>query len=549
MGRPRAEACGSRRETQIPYGNDRKKSQIPCENDSKKDDFPCGNDRKIGHGPQVFLAIFAGLLLSASPGYAQATLADASRLIQEQDARLGSAPGTITLGQPSRLGSSVTLGAGHALQINAPLTVGPATIHLSGHNEVGCTAPVTVENATELFLADGATDLNVHGCKLTVKGAPGGYLLTATRGARVTMTGNQLVNMAIFNTHNTGGPGSRTTDVTITGNSTEFPRATGPIGIYLLYVIGGVVSNNRLGGTGHGIEWWGGDANEHWPGFQGVTEAGNLSITGNTCANAGGACVWGSDGFGITVSDNSADTCTDVCFDTEGGVRTVFTNNSAKRCTNGCLAAEFESQDVVFQGNHAVADGEIPEGPLVLIKHPSGRGPNHMNLRVTGNDLRCVKLCAALYSEGEDGFTFSQNTITNGFLQFINYTNNVALSDNTLRFAVPIGAPSAISGPALANGHHSDITGNTIVAEAGATGDGACISQGWSDYNSTDEMRILNNTCTGGFRLGILTATGGGNPGAPHAVWRIKGNKFNGLAPAQQIVHHHSSGNEDYKSQ
>ena len=184
----------------------------------------------------------------------------------------------------------------------------------------------------------------------------------------------------------------------------------------------------------------------------------------------------------------------------------------------------------------------------MLIKHPSGRGPNHVNLSFTGNTLTCAKMCAALYSEGEDGFTFANNTITNGYLQFINYTNNVVIRANTLHFNVPIEAASAIAGPSLSGGHQSEITGNIILAQAGANGNGACIGQGWSDYNSTDQMQITGNTCSG-FRTGIVTATGGGNPGAPHAVWLLQGNKFSGIPPGQQIVHVHSSGNEQYKSQ
>ena len=484
---------------------------------------------------------------AVGPLYAQATLGDANQLIAAGEARLGSAPGTVVLSQPSRLDAPITLGVGHALQINAPLTVGPATIRLAGHNEVRCTAAVTVENAAEVFVAENTTDVAVRGCQVTVTGRLGGYLLTATHTARVTAADNHLTNLAIFNTHNAGGGTLPTTDVTLTGNSTDFPKGGGPIGIYLLYVVGGQVSGNRFHGTGHGIQWWGGDANERWPGFPAVNAApaGKLTIHGNTCQDAGGACVWGSDGADIKVTGNSANGCSDVCFDTEGGVRTVFTGNTAKGCHNGCLAAEFESQDAVFDGNTASSEGPVPGGALVLIKHPSGRGPNHTNLIVRNNTLTCGTLCAALYSEGEDDFTFTNNNVQNGFLQFINYTNNVLIRANTLRFTVPIAATSAIAGPSEANGHHSEISGNTIVAQAGAVGDGACIAQGWSDYNSTDEMRITGNTCTG-FRVGIVTATGGGNPGAPQAVWYLKGNAFTGTPPEKQVVHQHSSGNEQY---
>ena len=478
---------------------------------------------------------------------AQTAPADAGRSIQDQEARLGAQPGTVVLAEPSRLATPISLAAGHALLIQAPLTVAGGSIRLSGHNDVRCSAPISVDNGVDLFTADGATDLSVRGCTVKVTGHAGGYLLTATRGARITATDNHLTGMAIFNTHNTGGAASQTTDVTFTGNSTLFPPGGGPIGTYLLYVPRGPAANNRFQGTGHGIEWWGGDANEGWPGYARVINAGNLSITGNVCVNGGGSCVWGSDGVDIRVSGNSADGCGDVCFDTEGGVRTTFTHNTARNCGNGCYAAEFESQDVIIDTNTAFADEKGKAAALVLIKHPSGRGPNHINLTITNNTLTCGYVCAALYSEGEDGVTVANNTITNGGLQFINYTNNVFIRNNTLHFTLPLNGVSGINGPALANGHRSEITGNTIVAQAGATGNGSCIAQGWSDYNSTDTMLIAQNTCTG-FPAGITTATGGGNPGAPHAVWQLSGNRFSGIPAAQQVVHQHSSGNEVYQN-
>ena len=503
--------------------------------------------------PILFGGCFGARLL------AQTDLADASRMIQEQDARqnarqdarsgghLGAAPGTIVLDRPARLDSSVTLSVGRGLRIAAPLTFGNASIRLAGHNHIECTAAVTVENATDLFVADGATDLSVHGCNVTVTGRSGGYLLTATRAARVQVSGNHLLKMAIFNTHNVGGSGSETTDVAISDNSTKFPPGTGPIGVYLLYVLRGTVANNRLEGTGHGIQWWGGDANEGWRGFDAVTGAGQLKITGNTCHIAGGSCVWGSDGFDIAVTGNTADLCSDVCFDTEGGVRTTFAGNTARACANGCYAAEFESLNTAFTGNQAFPDQGGPGGTAVLIKHPSGRVPNHLDLTIAGNTFTCAKLCAALYSEGEDGFTFDQNVITNGFLQFINYAGDVAIRENQMRFTVPAGTIAAITGPALANGRHSEIANNVITATAGAAGDAPCIAQGWSDYNNTDTMRITQNTCSG-FHYGIATATGGGNSGAPHAVWFLQGNRFRDVPEAHQIVHQHSSGNEIYTS-
>ena len=498
---------------------------------------------------RVFAALWAlgwpALLLMRCPAGAQTPLPDASRLIQQQDAHLGAAPGMIVLREPARLGTTVTLGVGHGLRLEAPLTVGRATIQLAGHNDILCTAPVIVENATDLFVADGVTDVSVRGCDVTNTGERGGYLLTATRATRIVETDNHLFNMAIFNTHNPGGPKNQTTDVSITGNSTEFTPGPSPIGIYLMYVLRATVANNRFRGTGHGIEWWGGDSNAGWRSAAEVTNAGNMSITGNECSNGGGSCIWGSMGFDITVTGNTAELCGDVCFDTEGGVRNLFTGNIARSCNNGCFAAEFESMDVTFAGNLAYADAANKVSALVLVKHPSGRAFNHVNLSITGNTLTCGAICTGVYSEGEDGFVIANNVLTNAVIASINYTNAVEIRDNTLRFTQPLGAVAAIAGPLLVNGHRSEISGNALSNEAPGIGDATCIAQAWADNNSTDTMRIERNTCAG-FPHGILTETAGHNAGAPHAVWMIDGNSFSDVPEAGQIVHRHTSGNEIY---
>ena len=491
----------------------------------------------------LWLFGFAGLAA------AQSSLPDARGLIAAGQARLGAQPGVIVLDRPARLEGDVTLGVGQDLRIEAPLSVGRATIHLRGHNAVRCDAPVTVDGATDLFVADGASDLSVRSCDVTVRGREGGYLLTATRGARVVATDNHLTGMALFNTHNEGGEASRTTDVSLNGNSSEFLRESGPIGVYLLYVVRATVSNNRFRGTGHGIEWWGGDGNLGWHGAAAVTGAGDLSLTGNQCYSAGGACIWGSMGFNVTVSGNSADVCSDVCFDSEGGVRNLFTGNVAQACGKGCYSAQMESVDVVFSGNFAYADEKAPALALVLIKHRNGNPAPHANLTVTGNTLSCGSLCTAFYSEGEGGLDLSHNTVVNGVIRFANYTNTVRMAGNSLRFHVPLGGQAAIAGPSLAGGHLSVIADNTMVQELGAAyPQAACIAQSWSDDNNVDEMRIESNFCSG-FGVGIVTETAGHNAGAPHATWVVRGNTFSGVPAAQQLIHRKTSGNESYLAQ
>jgi hypothetical protein len=58
-------------------------------------------------------------------------------------------------------------------------------------------------------------------------------------------------------------------------------------------------------------------------------------------------------------------------------------------------------------------------------------------------------------------------------------------------------------------------------------------------------MTITGNTCSG-FTRGIVTATGGANPGAPRAVWVISGNHVDHAAAGKAYQHARMSGNETF---
>ncbi len=471
---------------------------------------------------------------------AQSTGIDFKPWLAAAEARLGTSPGTLTLDRPAHLDAPLSLGQGHSLVIDAPLRVTHgASIKLLGRNNVRCEAMITTDMPTIIFVADGAAAVSVSSCNATATN-PGGFLLSATRSSGVTLTGSNVINMGLFTTSNTGGVGSQTTDVGITGNSSTFPKGNGTYGVYLMYILQGVVANNRFYGNEHGVEWWGGDANSGWRGAAAVVNSADLSITGNVCTNIRAACIWGSMGRNVSVTGNTANGCGDVCFDTEGGVDNLFSGNTARNCGFGCYAAEFESEGTVFTGNLGSSDaGHI----MVLIKHGSGNPNSHVNLSITGNTFDCTKVaCPALYTEGEDGLFFTHNTVTNGFLQDINYHHDIHITGNTFRFTVDLGGRRAISGPALVNHHVSEISDNFVLNAVKASAPSTCIGQDYSDYNDMDEMYILRNTCIG-FDAGIATNSSGGNPGAPHAVWLISGNHVSAVQP---YVHVHPSGNESY---
>lgn len=204
---------------------------------------------------------------------------------------------------------------------------------------------------------------------------------------------------------------------------------------------------------------------------------------------------------------------------------------TAKAAPGGALLTATRSARVVATGNQLVnmaifttanSGGPGSQATDVTLTgnaslFPKGGGPfGHVRLTVTGNTLACGALCTAFYSEGEDGLVFAGNTLTNGVVLFANYANSVVIRGNTLRFTAALGTHPTICRADAQRRTPHEIADNWISNETPA-GETTCISQGWSDFNSVDEMRIVRNTGLG-FAKGIATVTNGGNPGAPHAV-------------------------------
>jgi hypothetical protein len=485
---------------------------------------------------KVFSPAVALLLGYASLSSAQAF--DVSAWLTRQDAQLGTRHGTITLHDPGTLPHDVTLSPGHDLVLAAPLRIN-ATITLRGNNHISCRAPIEAQQPRNLFQAQSVTGISITGCDVTQTGAAGGYLLAVKASAHITVERNRLLNVNLFTTQDDTG---HTTDVSIADNIVRFPANNGFIGVYLIRTLRAAVTGNTLEGLGHGVQWWGGDANGGWHGPQSVVDAGELTITGNYCRTIAGSCVWGSMGYNVNVSGNTDDGCGDVCFDVEGGVNNVFTHNQASNCGFGCYAAEFESVGTVFRNNQATT---TPGHNLVLLKHGPQNPYNHTNLRIENNVFTCPQLCVALYTEGDDGLFFSGNTVTNASITSVNYHHDFTVTGNTFLFTVDPGQSAAIAGPALFQHHTSVISHNTITDRAAVDPATVCIAQSWSDFNDTDTMTIMGNSCSG-FTRGIITATGGANPGAPRAVWAISGNHVDHAAAGKAYQHVRMSGNEDY---
>ncbi len=469
----------------------------------------------------------------------------AARLLAA-DAALGSRPGTLTVNAPGTLEAAFTLHAGHSLLLRAPITWS-ASVTLAGGNSITCEGGGAAQikaampafhfpEGGALLLAKNVSGITVRGC--TVRSDQTSMLLAGNNVSDVTFEGNTLSGLSLAVVSE-----GLSTGLHFTGNSVTFPADRhSDIAAISLYAARGVTAaSNHFTRTLHGIHWWGGDSGAPGANLDQVTGTGEMRFTGNTCAEVG-SCIWGSMGYSIAITGNTATGCGDVCFDTEGGRDTEFSGNTASGCANGCGAIFFFTRNTVFARNHFTGP---TGGGLIFIKNASQDPLHHAGVVISGNTLDCgVTLCRAVYAEAASGIVFDNNDVSNGTFSPVNYARSVTISGNRFRFTAPLpGGSPAIAAPALVGGTTLLVRDNTIISEVAQAPGTACIAAGWSDFNATDLHIFAGNRCGGThpFPLGIVTTTDGKNPG-PRAFWILAGN----TSAMQPAVHHAVTQNEVY---
>ena len=473
--------------------------------------------------------LIALLLLCSLPADAQTSVrstdefpGDLSAKISAADRALGGQAGTIRVTSPGTLGTALTLGAGHALRIEAPVAWN-AQVTLAGDNLVACSGP-----AATLTMPGGFTPIRagtrgdtIRDCRARSRSAV--YFIDGGGSDGLQILDNDLDEMGIVITSSAG---VTTTQIKVEGNSSSFAATAqkNVMGAYLLYVRTGVVSNNIFHANLHGAEWWGGDANGGWTSWAGTDQTKDLTFSGNVCKDVFQSCIWGSMGAHISVTGNTANGCGDVCFDAEGGLDTVFSGNVATACGYACYAVFFESLNVSFVGNTGYGN---PTAAMAVLKHPSGYGPSHFNVSWSGNSFTCApKVCGAFYSEGQSGpIFFDRNQVVDGVVGNQNYSGDLSIAGNHFYYTQPLGKGGiAIAPNRMVNRSQLSVLDNWIESVPAQAADTTCIAVVWQDYNNYDFHSIERNHCIH-FGTDLVTENSGQNPG-PHGVWFVRGNTF-----------------------
>ncbi len=476
--------------------------------------------------PAVALCL---LLLLLAPAAALASPpGDLSAWLTAEDARLGASSGTIVIDHPGRVDAPLTLGPGHNLSITAPLDWA-ATIRLAGNNAIDCkpSAAITAhlpaytlpQPTGMLLLAQGVAQVRVSGCQVTSDAAS--VLLAGYPVSDLTLAGNSLTNLMLLGVNGAPNSSQRLTLAKNVLTSTK-PVAT-YAGIQLNNAKGVTVSGNSFTNLLHGAMWWGGNSGAPGASLQQVTTTGALSFINNQCKHIGGSCVWGSMGYDVLMRGNSADGCGDICFDTEGGLRTQIVDNTALNCQNGCAGVFFFTDQTVIAGNHFRA--QAPGGGLIFIKNASQNPVAHDHMSIKKNELTCMpEICHAVYQEAAGGIDFVSNEVTNGVWLPLGYARSVSVQKNHLVYSKPLTGV-ALGMPAVIGGTSLEVTGNRIESNVAQPAGSVCIATSWSDFNATDSHLIAGNTCAGTspFPVGLSVVSSGQNPGVA-GVWILSAN-------------------------
>lgn len=184
----------------------------------------------------------------------------------------------------------------------------------------------------------------------------------------------------------TSGVGANVSEnIRIIGGKVRFdvrPTANSHGADAIFYSVGWSVTGRYYFEVVHGLQYWGGDAND---------STGNGAIGNERKCKDGsvidchvfgshGGGIWGSMGFEIEVNASSVRDCEDVGFDSEGSFYVRFNSCVAKNCVNGPGAIFFLNKEVEFNSCTFVVDDAADEAfQISNVTQSTSNGPVSLN--------------------------------------------------------------------------------------------------------------------------------------------------------------------------
>lgn len=496
-----------------------------------------------------------GQIIYAS-SYAGSSHPDIGSQINAADATLGTNPGEILVTMPGTITTPVTLSANHTLRL-AAATTWNVGITLSSNTLVvgsGSSAMLTVSFASSnsngcgssnyLISATGTgsvplSNISIRDLDVMANTASGlQYSLACMTAVNsVHIQHNHLTGMSLIGTASTV-PYSSMSDSTLNSNITisnnDVANSSSADAVVLLsYVQNVVVTGNVFNGvSSHCVQFWGGDSN---PAANGAVSnprwAEDITITGNSCENPGGAAFWGSMGQGVVVSGNSARNCGDVCLDVEGSNNVAISGNQVVDGHNGGITTFYLNRNVSITGNSITSTNS--SYPLIKVYNSTQSPSGNFDISIVGNSLSCADTSAPcqVSSDAVQSLVFDNNILRNTMVNFSGLnTNTLMVRHNHLTFDTAYTSSivgisvSGITGSTIGVPGTTRITDNTIISTASQNSSSTAIYVQFIDFNYPGFNEISRNF-TRNFPIDLTTYSNGGNAGIV-PTYIVTGNIF-----------------------
>lgn len=427
----------------------------------------------------------------------------------------------------------------------------------------GASITCTAAAAAGAFEASAKTGLRVE--DWTISGTLGAFLLKSTACSDVALRRNKATTINLIHTRSAGGnvystaSATENTDIRVEDNRASAATSGTVACVDLFYASGVTVRGNRINGYGHGIQFWGGDANPTTGNgaVANTRKAQNISIVGNVVTSPAQGGIWGAMGQDVTVTGNVVVSAGDVGIDFEGCVSATASGNTVRDCTNGQLATFFFGRDVLFSGNTAQVGSSAK--PLLRVSNSTGdSSPTTGNISVSfvGNSLTCTSGLGTMILEATNTLLIASNTLRDVQINPTgNNMHNVYVLNNNLTFAVQGAAFKAIElgGINQVGGvtPFSRIVGNAISTLGSQPAGSVGILAASTDGNSSPTIEIKDNTIQAGFPTADIKTSWGGTNAGTRAVFGIVQNMVGGSSivkddtGAGQVSVQVQSGNRD----
>ncbi len=433
-------------------------------------------------------------------------------------------PGTATflITQPGTIGSStVPLAPGHHLIVQGvPVTINPYLIPTTD-NSLDCIGdaqitmgvsyqtPTVPDGTTPFFYSPASgTELErfaVRNCTFQGYGSAGTVLDSDGPTRDVTLEGD-TTNYAWLYRQNSAPASNPTLRLKIDGNKCIWPVNIGTGACVLSYGASQDFEMQRNYWSGYyGVEMYAAAADgteaPSFPTPAQIQSSGlaNGIISNNVCGPNITACQWTSVADRITMADNTADGCADVCFDVEGGAHHLFGINHCVHDVNGCVTSFFSSY-----ANTADLTEVDDCSEMFHIFNASVSDVQVQDWTISNPVYNCPAGAIAFYLEASQRTTIKNGKITNGTVALPTFESAFSYENNDILWTVPVptaasNGPSPAYGgaglvlPDFQDGLLSTVSGNTIRTTVAQSV--PCISIGISNPNGGQVASVEGNKC------------------------------------------------------